>query len=272
MTSTSTAAQRWLPLANIGAYVLTVFVNFLSSALPLNGRSAGEISDSLPSYFTPAGYAFAIWGLIYLGLGAFVVYQALPSQRHNPHLQAIGPLFVLASLANVGWVFSWHYGVYALSLLLMVSLLATLLVLYLRLGIGLRDEERAQPLTRADKLLIDFPMSLYFAWINVATIANVASVAPVLGWNGSGISGPVWAAIMMLIAAVIASLVLVNRANFAYAGVLIWALLAIRAKQGSIDMIAVTALLASAIILVAAIVGWWRHTRPGHTRLQPTAA
>ena len=270
--TTTPASRRWLPLLNTIAYVLTVFVNFLSSALPLNGRSAGDISDSLPSYFTPAGYAFAIWGLIYLSLGGFVVYQALPAQRQNPHIQRIGPLFVLASLANIAWIFSWHYGLYALSILFMVSLLAVLLLLYVRLGIGLRDEERAQPLTRADKLLIDFPMSIYFAWINVATVANIASVAPILGWNGSGIPGPTWAVIMMLVATAIGSALLINRANLAYAGVLVWALMAIRAKQGGIDMIATTALIASAIIVAAALVGWWRHTRAGRPQPQPIAA
>lgn len=270
--TTSLAGRRWLPLLNIVAYILTVFVNFLSSALPLNGRTAGEISDSLPSYFTPAGYAFAIWGLIYLSLGAFVVYQALPSQRHNPHIQRIGPLFVLASLANIAWIFSWHYELYALSILLMVSLLAVLLVTYVRLGIGLRDEERAQPLTRADKLLIDFPLSIYFAWINVATVANIASVAAVLGWNGFGIPGPTWAVIMMLVAAAIGSALLVKHANFAYAGVFVWALMAIRAKQGGIDMIATTALIASALIIAAAFVGWWRHTRTSRSQPQPISA
>ena len=83
-------SRKSLQIGNIIAYAAVLTVNILSSALPLNGRTAGEISDALPSYFTPAGYTFAIWGLIYLALLGFTVYQALPAQRERPFLTQIG--------------------------------------------------------------------------------------------------------------------------------------------------------------------------------------
>ncbi|HSM56706.1 MAG TPA: hypothetical protein VK879_11180 [Candidatus Sulfomarinibacteraceae bacterium] len=235
------------------AFVAVLFVNYLSNALPLNGRTAGEISDSLPSYFTPAGYTFSIWGLIYLTLLGFVVYQALPAQRGRPFLRRIGWLFVASSAANIGWLFAWHYGYYALSLLAMAALLLTLIAIYLRLEIGKRWE-----LPWAQRLLVHLPFSLYLGWITVATIANTASVLGYWGWDGFGIAGQVWSAVMMLVAVVVAGLLLFNRRNVAYAAVLIWALFGIRSAYPGEPLIANTALLASALIAILAAIGYWR--------------
>src|SRR5210317_1147670 len=104
----------------------TIIVNGLASALPINGQTTGEISDSFDVFFVPAGYVFSIWGLIYLGLLAYAVYQALPAQAENPSLRSIGYLFVLSCLANIAWIFLWHYNQVALSVLAMLALLGLL--------------------------------------------------------------------------------------------------------------------------------------------------
>ncbi|MDX1686857.1 MAG: hypothetical protein R3248_02645 [Candidatus Promineifilaceae bacterium] len=250
--------HKTLVLVNIAAFVVVLFVNFLSNALPLNGRTAGEISDALPSYFTPAGYTFSIWGLIYTALLGFIVYQALPGQRNRRLLGKVGWLFVASSAFNVAWLFSWHYGVYALSILFMVALLLTLIAIYLRLEIGRRHPE----LSIADKVLVHFPFSLYLGWITVATIANVASVVAYWGLDGFGIAGPTWSAIMMLVATAVAGVLLFNRRNLAYAGVLLWALFGIRAAYPDIALIANTAVLSAVLIALFALIGYVRTRRP----------
>lgn len=247
-----------LQILNIVAFVAVITVNALSNALPLNGRTAGEISDALPSYFTPAGYTFSIWGLIYLALLGFTIYQALPRQRSEQRrrqlLPQIGWLFVASSVANVAWLFSWHYGAYALSIFLMLALLGTLIAIYLRLNIGRVDPT----LTLADRLLVQAPFSLYLGWITVATIANIASVAAYLGWNGLGLAEPTWAAIMIVVAAIVVSILLFNRRNLAYAGVPVWALFGIRAAQADVPLIANTAVIAAAFIVAMAAIGYAR--------------
>ena len=247
-------------MVNIASFIAVVIVNFLSNTLPLNGRTAGEISDALPSYFTPTGYTFSIWGVIYLTLLGFAVYQALPAQRQRPFMTRIGWLFAASSAANIAWLFAWHYGYYALSPLIMVSLLLTLIAIYLRLRIGHPDPA----LSAADRLFLHLPFSLYLGWITVATIANVASVAAYLGWDGLGISGPVWSAAMMLAAVLVAGLLLYRRRNLAYAAVLVWAFLGIRAAYPTIDVIATTALVATVLVAALALVGY--------ARTQPQAA
>jgi hypothetical protein len=240
---------------NILAVAAVIFMNYLSNALPINGRTAGEISDSLPSYFTPAGYTFAIWGLIYAALVGFAVYQALPAQQTRPFLVKYGWLVALSSVFNIAWLLTWHYALYILSLFLMGGLLLTLIAIYLRLDIGRPDPT----LTTADKLLYHAPFSLYLGWITVATIANVASV---LGgyyeWGGFGIAEPVWAVIMIVIAVIVAGVLLINRRNISYAGVLIWALFGIRAAQADTPLVANAAVVAAIAILVLALIGYWR--------------
>jgi translocator protein len=245
-----------LQFFNVAAYVAVIIMNTLSNVLPLNGRTAGEISDLLPSYFTPAGYTFSIWGAIYLALLGFTIYQALPRQRHPERqlLRRVGYLFVLSSVANIGWLFAWHHGFYVISVVLMLALLVILIAIYLRLRVGRPDPS----LTLADHLFGQLPFSLYLGWITVATIANVASVAAHLGWDGFGIAGPVWSAGMMGVAVIVAGLLLWNRRNLAYAAVLVWALFGIRAAYPDEPLIATVAPAAAALVAILAVVGYLR--------------
>jgi hypothetical protein len=252
--NTQKSLSKSLQIMNIVAFAAVLLMNVLSNLLPLNGRTAGEISDALPSYFTPAGYTFSIWSLIYLALLGFIIYQALPAQHNNALIGKIGWGFVVSSVANIAWLFAWHYGYYVLSVAIMVSLLVTLIIIYRRLQIGKPNPN----LSLADKLLVQFPFSIYLGWITVATIANTASVLNYVGWNGFGIAEPIWAAIMMGVAVVVAGLLLFNRRNLSYAGVLIWALFGIRTAQADVAVVANAAVIAAALILILALVGYWR--------------
>jgi benzodiazapine receptor len=150
--------------------LVTIVINGLANALPINGLNTGQISDRFQVYFVPAGYVFSIWGLIYLGLIAFAIFQALPSQRENPRLRATGWWISLSGLANSAWILLWHYEQFPLTVIVMLVLLATLIVTYLRLGIGRTAVPTAE--TWAARL----PFSVYLGWITVATIANITAL------------------------------------------------------------------------------------------------
>ena len=107
----------------IAAFVMTLVINGLANIIPINGVTTGELSDRYDVFFVPAGYAFSIWSLIYLGLLGYVIYQALPRNKRNPVLRGIAPYFIASSLFNSGWILVWHYGFVLLSLGLMVALL-----------------------------------------------------------------------------------------------------------------------------------------------------
>ncbi len=254
--NTQTKNPILLQFANIFFLVMVLIMNIAATSLPLGGITTEEISDALPSYFTPAGYTFAIWGLIYTSLIAFAIYQARPVERTRPFLAKIGWLFVISSIANSGWIAAWHFGYYPLSVVLMVTLLVSLIAIYLRLNIG-----RVDPLLSwQDKLFYQAPFSLYLGWITVATIANIASVVNYLGWDGFGIAEPIWAMIMIATAVLVAGILLINRRNLAYAGVLVWALFGIRASamESGEPTLAVFAVGAAVVIAGLAALGYYR--------------
>jgi benzodiazapine receptor len=224
------------------ALVATIAVNGLANALPLNNLTTGEISDRFQVYFVPAGYVFSIWGLIYLALVAYAIYQALPGQRENPRLQSTGELFTLSCVANVAWLFLWHYEMFPLTLVAMLALLLLLIAIYLRLGIG-----RVQVST-AEKWLVHVPFSIYLGWVTVATIANVTSVLDYAGWNGWGISPQAWAAIMLVVASSITSLMLRTRRDIAYTLVIIWAFVGIAVKHAAAPVVTTAAWVTCALV------------------------
>jgi hypothetical protein len=213
--------------------VATIAINGLANALPLNGLNTGEISDRFQVYFVPAGYVFSIWGLIYLGLIVFAIFQALPSQRENPRLRLAGWWIALGGLANIVWIFLWHYEQFPLTLIAMLALLATLIITYLRLGTG----KTAVPLV--EKLAVRLPFSIYLGWITVATVANVTSLLDHLKWDGFGIASEIWMGIVLAAVLVIAMLMNFTRRDIAYTMVLLWALVGISIKHAAVAMVAI---------------------------------
>ncbi len=231
-------------VANVVAFVAVVVVNYLANALPLNNQTTGEVANRFPVFFLPAGFTFAIWGLIYLLLAGFVLYQALPAQAHNQDARRVDGYFVLASAANIGWLFLWHYNLFVLSLLAMLILLGSLIVIYLRLDIGRRA------VSRAVKWLIHVPFSVYLAWITVATISNVTVVLFVAGFTGFGIAPQVWAAILLAVAAGITLTVIWTRADIAFTLVILWAFAGIAVRQSAEPVVFWTAIVAAALLAV----------------------
>lgn len=249
MIAVNSTLLKW---TNVLAFALTVLVNGLAGGTTiLGGKLTAEISDANPTLITPAGYVFSIWGVIYVLLGIFVVFQALPSQKTKGYQERIGWLFVLSSLINIAWLFLWQFEYLSLSVVLMFLLLATLIAIYLRLNIG----KSAVPLS--EKLAVHVPFSVYLGWITIASIANVAVTLVSVGWDGFGISQETWAILIIIIALLITLLVIATRKDVAYGIVIIWALAGIAVKQSessNIVMTAETSAIITAIALTASIL------------------
>ena len=231
---------------NILAFVVTVIVNGLASSLTLNGRTTAEVSDLYFTLVTPAGYVFSIWGVIYTLVLVFSVFQALPSQRGKLFLQKINVLFILSGVFNVAWLFLWHYDQIVLSVALMFALLAALISVYLRLGIGKTS------VTLKERLFVHLPFSVYLGWITVASIANVSSALVSIQWDGFGLAGDLWAVLVIAVALLITLVVIATRKDIAYSLVLVWALIGIAVNQSAYQNI-VMAAEASAIIIIVAL-------------------
>ncbi len=207
--------NTYIKILTAVTYVAMVTMNFLANSLPINGRSTGDISNAYPNIFTPAGSAFTIWGLIYLLLGAYVIYQFVKKdQKTEDILQKINPLFIATSFANISWIFAWHYDYIGLSVVIMAILLILL--------ISIADILRAEQFKSSTKLFVWAPFSVYFGWITVASIANIAVFLVSIGWNRFGIAEFVWTSIILLVGTLIGILRMRRDKNVVYGMVLVW--------------------------------------------------
>jgi len=227
---------------------VTLVVNGLANALPINGLNTGQISDRFHVYFVPAGYVFSIWGLIYIGLVVYAVFQALPSQKTNPRLRATGWWICLSGVANSVWIFLWHYEQFPLTLIAMLVLLISLIIVYLRLGIGRKK------VSAAEFWMARLVFSIYLGWITVATVANVTSVLDYIKWDRFGLSQENWMWIMLAAVVVIAGLMNFNRRDIAYALVILWALAGISVKHAAVPAVAIPTWVAFGVVVLTLVI------------------
>jgi hypothetical membrane protein len=209
------------------AVLAVIGVNIAANALPINGLNTGDISDRFDILFVPAGYVFSIWGLIYLGLLGYAVYQVLPAQADNPRLQSIGGLFLLSSAANIVWI-----------------------------GIYVRLRRTKEAVGAAERWLVRVPFSIYLGWISVATIANISQVLYYIGWSGWGVSEVAWAIVMLVVGVVLAGVMAFNERDPAYVLVFVWAYAGIGIAQADEAYVAMTAWGGTAMLALLAMLAF----------------
>ncbi|NDK55585.1 hypothetical protein [Pontibacter fetidus] len=248
---------KTLAILNALFFLIHLVPSQLTQLKLLNNQTIGEVSDKYPTLFTPAGITFAIWGVIYLALTGFCLYhvvrafKAPPSDEANKDLQRIGYLFMLNNLATGAWTIAWVYEWLLVSVLLMLVQLVTLLLIHLRLGIY--DTSRSA----ASRWFTQFPLSIYFGWICIATIANISAALVGLGWTGFGISPEVWTIAMLAVATLLTLFVVLNRHNPFVGLVTTWAFYGIILKHQALNLPASMNIIATAwagLIIVALAV------------------
>ncbi|MCC7467306.1 MAG: hypothetical protein IT261_13590 [Saprospiraceae bacterium] len=218
---------RILILINTLVFAGVLWVNYLANALPINGKTTGELSNQYPNLFTPAGLTFSIWGVIYLWLLAFSVvclwglFSFGSLQKISSAVQKINIWFALSSLLNIAWIFAWHYEQLALSVAIMIGLLGSLVILNRRLNQN----------SDAVASWIRLPFGIYQGWITVALIANVTAWLVALGWKGGGISEGVWAVLMIGAGTFIALVFWTKQRNLGHVLAVLWALAGIYLKR-----------------------------------------
>jgi hypothetical protein len=246
-----------MQIMNTAVFLAVLWVNGLAGVGAISGESIGVIANRYRSEFLPADYVFGIWSLIYLGLTAFAIYQALPAQRSNTVVQRLGLLWAANGVLNIAWIVTFSYSRFGSALVLMVALLLNLIWIHERIGFGRQD------LAWRDRLLVAYPFGLYLAWISVALIANTFQLMTYLEWSGWGLSGPAWSAIMMTVATGLGAFMVFHRGNWIFPLVVAWALIGIANRFPSTPLIADTAYAMTGLGLVAMGAGllWRRRAR-----------
>ena len=239
-------------------FLITIVINSAANAVPLNGQTTAAISDRFRVFVTPAGYVFAIWGVIYLFQFLFVLHTLRPSRRRDPLLRRIGLLPALASVLNAAWILAWHWEVFPVTVVLMVGLLLTLIGIVLRAGFD-RTARIESALRRGDRWLVQVPFSIYLGWITVATIANVAAVGSWAGVSTFGIAPQAVAAAVLVVGLLIAVTNLLRTRDIAYGLVIVWAYVGIVVKEAAAvtpyvpPIAAVSATIVALLVIASAI-------------------
>lgn len=248
-------ALKWFVLL---ALIAMLTVNALSSILPINNVTPKEVSDRYPNLFVPAPLTFAIWGVIYILVIGYTLYQLGLFRKkgeavNGKLLTRTGIVFIVTSLLNLSWVIAWHYGLLVVSFVILALFLLTLIDIRLII-------HAQEPLTVKEKWLVRLPFSVYFGWVTVATIAGATALLVGSGFGGLGISEPVWTMIILVVGAVIGILTAARFRDIPYLLVFLWAYsnilvnhLSSTAFAGAYTGVIVT-LIASLAAFVAAIV------------------
>ncbi len=255
--------KKTLALLNLFSVVFVIAVNYLSQVFRINETTIGEVSNKYFNLFTPAGYAFSIWGLIFLALlayGIFQVRRAFFSDKKSDFIEQTGYWFLLANLLNCSWVLAFVYGYTGISVLIMLGILGSLIKIILNTNMERWDA----PIEVI--AFVWWPICLYSGWIAVATIANISAYLTNIDWDGFGLGDQEWTIIMIIVATLL-NIVMVwkrNMREFAIVGV--WSLVAIFVRHhNSIDSLANLALTCSILLFVIIGIHGYRNrkTNPG---------
>ncbi|MFX1435523.1 MAG: hypothetical protein ACFFBT_10005 [Promethearchaeota archaeon] len=242
-----------LQILNLLTFIAVVVINYLAISLPLGYGSTQELSDAIPNLFVPVGLTFSIWGIIYILLGLFSVYQLRDIFKSDkiemPYLEKVSYFFIISNVANFTWILLWHYQLVPLSLIAMLIILVSLLLIYIRLNIG------KSKVSKLEKIAVHIPFSVYLGWITVATIANVTAALVVSGVESYGLLAEILTIFVIAVAVIITYAMLIVRTDIAYSLVVLWASLGIFLKQLELNLvIAITALTAVVLISIGIVL------------------
>jgi hypothetical protein len=229
---------------NILFFAVMIVMNYMANALPLNNKTTGELSNSFPNLFVPAGITFSIWGIIYLLLLIFTIVQFTSTDKTT--IYNIGWLYAISCLFNALWIIAWHYGKLPMSLIIMVGLLISLI--YINMTIS-----------HLPMGIIKAAFGVYLGWICIATIANVTALLVNYNWNGFGISHETWTIIMISSGAIITVLALYKFDNPYIGLVVMWAFAGIIIKRtDDFRSIVIAASVGIAVLGVVTILVFFR--------------
>ena len=241
MKEAGSATDKLRAVLVLAATAGMIAFNWLAATGYVNGITPQAISDKYPTNITPAGYAFAIWSLIYLGMAAFSIYQM--TAANVVRFRAIRSLYIMSCALNCAWIYFWHQDRIEICLAIILGLLAVLLLI----NVKLRQFDSI-----ADSAIVKAPFGIYFGWVTAASLVNFAVLLVYLKIDISS-SATAVGVTLILLAAALAVLVRIKLTNYFYPLAIAWALTAIAVKQSGQTLIVVAAALGVIACLIASL-------------------
>ncbi len=238
-----TIVKRWAFIVGVAAMLL---VNYLSTALPIGGMTNADVSAKYPTLITPAGYAFAIWGVIYLGLIVFAWFQ-LRRGRENRFYKMIWPYFMVNAGANIVWLIAFQHELLGLSVLVMGVLLGSLIGMF-RLFYRLK-----RTLSTTHRFFFHVPFGIYFAWVSIASIVNVAVWLSSMEVPYFAEKPELWALAVLIVGFCLAMWLLISQSDYIYALTVVWAYAAIMVNHYDIEMVRYPAKVGALLLLITTV-------------------
>ena len=221
--------QKRIKFYSIILFALVIYINYLANTLPIGGITTGQASDALPNLFTPIGFTFSIWGLIYFCLSVFcVIIFFIPKIYHDNYFLIL-KLFNINCLLNILWIFAWHYRYIFISFLIMMALLLTLIFISKAF-----QKIKSKKGLEYKIIFSTVAFDIYFAWIVVATVANFTALLVFLKWGGWNISHEMWTTIIIALITILSSYIFIKNNSPAFILTVLWAIYGIYAKHTSI--------------------------------------
>jgi len=239
--------RQSLKILNALSLAVTIIVNYLSNTGFFNGKTIADVSDKYVNYFTPAGFTFSIWGLIYLGLIAFIIYTFTKNAKEHV-ITRTGWWFIISCIANCSWIVAWLYDYTGLSVLILFIQLICLLAIIVKNYMGTRSA------SFSERCFVWIPFSLYGGWLTVALIADVAAYLTKINWTGFGIAEATWCMMMIWVAGLIHVYVAWKRRLYWFSIVGVWALAGIAFANEDVSNIKNTAITVAIIIFIVILV------------------
>jgi hypothetical protein len=236
---------RWLVLAST---VLMIALNSIPANV-FDGVNNATMSRKYQTLITPAGYAFAIWGIIFLGVLIYAIYQVLPAQRSNRRFDAAAPWIIANMIFNGFWTIIFGQEWIAFATIVIIADMLTLYKIAEALGIN-----RVR-VSATETWLARVPFSIYFGWLTVATTVCVALFLKANGFNAFGLSEQTWAVIILGVAWLIGAVVFNRFQNIAYILVFTWAYYAISVQAKAIALVPQVAIVGAVGAVVLAVIG-----------------
>jgi hypothetical protein len=257
--------KKKLQISNGIAFVVMIFINYLSNTGLVNNNTNATVSRAYENLFTPAGYAFSIWGIIYLLTLGFVIYQGLGlfnKTKDNDLSTKVGWWFVVSCVANSLWLFAWLYEYLLIALVIMLILLFALLKIIFKTGAQITTQSFEM------RFFVWLPFSIYAGWITVATIANSAALLKQVGWDGFGLSDTFWTVSMIVIAGFINLLVSWKRNMSVFAIVGVWALVAIAVANHEVNLdVVYSSLMVAVVLLISCALLFFKNWQARTTKI-----
>lgn len=254
---------KTLKYMNLVFFVIMIVINALANTLPLGQGNTGEISAKYGNLFTPAPITFSIWGVIYIMVALFIIYQFAFGNNvfSDALIKLVGIWFIVSCIMNIGWIFSWHYDVIWLSLVFMIGLLLSLIIITMKLNpnaiLHITDMKTLPLLTK----ICMYTFDIYLGWIVAATIANVSVLLVKNNWNRFGFSEEFWTIAVLIVGALIGMLFIFINHRYLTALAIIWAYCGILVKHisqsgygGTHPIIIIVAIVGIFVILVSGVI------------------